>query len=87
MELNTIKVLLPLLGVLVRAQQCSSGVLDLTLTPGSTGEDVTRATYGKIWAKISSWNAKYEDRDFFLRYAYAETNFGKDQESRIMNHT
>ena len=71
-----IKILLPLFGLLVRAQQCSSGVKDLTMTPGSTGEDVARATYGKVWAEISTWDPKYVDRDFFVRFAYAESNYG-----------
>ncbi|CAG5105764.1 Oidioi.mRNA.OKI2018_I69.chr1.g2431.t1.cds [Oikopleura dioica] len=77
------KILVILAGVLVGAQQCSSGVKDLTMTPGSTGEDVTRATYGKVWSEISTWNNKYEDRDFFLRYAYAETNFGIVQHHHV----
>ena len=73
---NKIQILLPLFGILVRAQQCSSGVKDLTMTPGSTGEDVARATYGKVWAEISTWDPKYVDRDFFVRFAYAESNYG-----------
>ncbi|CAG5104677.1 Oidioi.mRNA.OKI2018_I69.chr1.g1444.t1.cds [Oikopleura dioica] len=68
-----IPILLTLFGLLVRAQQCSSGVKDLTMTPGSTGEDVARATYGKVWAEISTWDPKYVDRDFFVRYAYTES--------------
>lgn len=74
----SIQVLLSLFGALISAQQCSSEVKDLTMTPGANGEDVARATFAKIWDEVSSWNAKYEERDFFIRYAYADSSFGKE---------
>ena len=47
------------------------------MTPGANGEDVARATFAKVWDEVSTWNAKYEERDFFIRYAYADSSFGK----------
>jgi hypothetical protein len=73
-----IKVLLSFLGLLVKAQQCSSEVKDLTVTPGSTGEDVARATLGKVWSEISTWDARFEDAGFLERYAFAESNYGNN---------
>jgi hypothetical protein len=46
------------------------------MTPGANGEDVARATFAKVWDEVSTWNAKYEERDFFIRYAYADSSFG-----------
>ncbi|CBY10837.1 unnamed protein product [Oikopleura dioica] len=77
------KVLLTYLGLLAKAQQCSSGIKDLTITPGSTGEDVARATFAKVWTEIATWDVKYADGGFFERYAYAESNYGLIQHHAV----
>ena len=50
---------------------------DLTMMPGSWGEDVALSTYNRVMSELQASDKNLEDRGFFMRFAFAETKYAE----------